>query len=89
MESDPQVTVIDDSEAKANIAANVTFLLDERKWTQKRLAQLTRETQMMICRICRGEHLPNAATLARIAEALCTSVDWLLSDHGNHGRKTA
>lgn len=89
MESDPQVTVIDDNEAKANIAANVTFLLHERDWPQRKLASITRETRMMICRICRGEHLPNAATLARIAEALHTSVDWLLADHGNQGRKTA
>lgn len=88
MESEQQV-VIDDQDAKANIAANVTFLLKERDWSQRKLATITHETRMMICRICRAEHLPNAATIARIAEALHTSVDWLLSDHGNQGRKTA
>lgn len=71
-------TVVTDDEAKRNIAANVARLLALRGWTQKQLADATGETNMIISRIMREKHVPNAATLARIAEALDTSTDILL-----------
>lgn len=73
-------TVVTDAEAKRNIAANVSRLLGVRGWSQKQLASATGETNMIISRIVRGVHVPNAATLARIAEALDTSTDILLDE---------
>ena len=82
-------TVIDDIHAKQNIAANVRLLLRERDWSQARLARETGETTMMISHICKADHVANAATLARIAEVLRTSVDWLLADHTTESHVTA
>lgn len=81
--------MLNDSQAKANIKANVRFLLGEKGISQSRLAMETDETPMMISRVCNGEHVPNAATLARIAEVLHTSVDWILADHSSEVRKRA
>lgn len=78
--------MIDDNQAIENVAANVTYLLDRLGWKQKNLAQAIRlpgESQeaanMKVSRICNGKQSATAATLSRIAEALSTSVDFLLS----------
>lgn len=81
--------MLNDEQAKRNIKANVKTLLAERGVNQARLAKEAEETPMMISRICKGEHVPNAATLARIAEVLRTSVDWILADHTKESRRTA
>lgn len=82
-------TVIEDREAIANIAQNVTSLLKEKSWSQGDLHRATGESRMTISRICNGQHMPFVATLARIAEALETSVDWLLANHSKGNRRTA
>ncbi len=70
--------MITDKQTKSYLAENVSDLLDSRGWTQKQLADATGENQMMISRIVRGEHIPAASVLARIAEALDTTMDKLL-----------
>lgn len=78
-------TVITDDQAQANIAANVRALLDLRRtagkppFTQAQLAKATRESDMRISKLVRGVAMPEAAFLARIAEALETSVDSLVT----------
>lgn len=71
--------MITPAEAKAFISANVKRLLAERDWPVIKLAELTGEPQNSIYRVVRGENEPGAVLLARIAEALNTSVDFLLS----------
>ncbi len=72
--------MIDNTKAIANIAANVRRLLQDRGWPQSRLATVTGEHEMQISRIVRGRMLPNAATLARIAEAFDVSIDRLVAN---------
>jgi transcriptional regulator with XRE-family HTH domain len=72
-------TMIQDDEARDNIALNVRRLLDHRGLTQAELAEITRENEMMISRIVRGLFVPNVGTVARIAEALDVSMDRLVS----------
>ena len=70
--------MLTDEEVKGNVGENVRRLLDARGWSQADLALAAGETQMMISRICRSQHMPFAGTLARIAEALDVSVDRLV-----------
>ena len=72
-------TVISESDAKQNIAANIQRLLIDRQWSQGELARRTGEPIMMISRLCRGQHMPNVLSLARVAEAFDVSVDRLIS----------
>lgn len=81
--------MLNDKEAIQNISANIRFLLRERNWTQTRLHEITSEPQMTISRIVNGKNMPGAGTLARIAEALATSVDWLLADHSKENRQAS
>jgi transcriptional regulator with XRE-family HTH domain len=70
--------VITNEQAKRNVAANVLWHLERLGWSQADLSEASGESVMQISRICRGVVLANAAALARIAEALGTSVDKLL-----------
>ena len=72
-------TVVSNDEARENIAANITRLLDARGWNQQDLADATGESKMTISNIVRGNYLTNAGTVARIAEALDVTVDRLIS----------
>lgn len=72
--------MISDATTKQRISANVQRLLQARAWTQMRLAAATGETQATISRIVNALHMPNAATLARIAEAFDVTVDRLLME---------
>ena len=81
--------VIKDAEAKANIAANVSRLIELRGISQKELAARTGETEMSISRVARGLHVPGSTMLARIAEALGTSVDSLIYGNGKKSRQSA
>jgi len=71
--------MIENSVAKGNIAANIRRLLDDRGWSQSRLASATGEGEMQISRIARGRIMPSAAALARIAEAFDVSIDRLVA----------
>lgn len=85
--------MISDDVTKQRISANVQRLLQAREWTQMRLAAATGENQATISRIVNGLHIPNAATLARVAEAFDVTVDRLLmeppEENSVSSRKTA
>lgn len=69
--------MLTDEQAMANIAANVRRLRGERS-----LSWLAREAgtyPINITRVENGENLPGAGLLARLAEALGTTTDALLS----------
>lgn len=69
--------VLTDKQAKANIAANVQRLRGNRSrgW----LAREAGTYPINITRIEAGEHMPGSGLLARLAEALDTTTDALLS----------
>lgn len=70
--------MITDSELKANLSSNIRALLDERGISVYRLARMVEEPQNTVYRIVRGENVPNAVLLSRIAEAFSASIDDLL-----------
>lgn len=72
--------MITDEQAKKWIAANVTRLMKDRGLTQVDLAAITGEQQMRIWRLANGLHLPSSAVIKRVAEALETTVDDLMSE---------
>lgn len=86
--------MLDDAQAKRNVAANIALLLERNRWKQADLAraiQLPDEdletVQVRVSRYLSGTRLASGAALARIAEALCTSVDFLLSPPKTAGSK--
>jgi transcriptional regulator with XRE-family HTH domain len=79
-------TVISKDEALANIAANVTATLEKMGMTQGDVARAIQEkgedlqaTRMRVSRYATGKVMPDAVALARMAEALDVSTDYLLS----------
>lgn len=81
--------MLTDEQAKRHIAANLTRLLKERGVSQSELARRTKEARMTIWRTASGLHVPSAALLARIAEALETTLDELLEAPQKKSRRTA
>lgn len=75
-----------DDEALKNISENVVRLRGQR--SQYWLAKATQTYPANIARIENGESMPGGGLLSRIAEALETTVDYLLSDHGKKSRRT-
>ena len=73
-------TVVSDHEAKENVAENVSRLLEQNGISQSDLARATNESPMRISLVVRGIHQPTAGFLARLAEALGVSADFLLND---------
>lgn len=70
--------MLTDDEARRYLAANLQRLMENRRINQSDLARLTKEPVMTISRAFRGENMPRASVLARIAEALDVSIDRLL-----------
>lgn len=81
--------MISDDQAKKHIAANLAKMLNEKKVSQSELARRTGEQRMTIWRTVSGLHVPSAALLARIAEALETTLDKLLEAPTKKSRRTA
>lgn len=81
--------VTTNDEAKEFIAARVREALALRDMNQKKLAQATKETEMTISNVVNGKHVPDAAILKRISEALRVTTDWLLSPPEKKTRRTA
>lgn len=73
--------MLTDDDAKKNIADNLQRLIRERGLKQSEIAEAVGESRMRVSLAVRGKKLPSAAFLARIAEALNSSVDVLLSPH--------
>jgi transcriptional regulator with XRE-family HTH domain len=74
-------TVVTNEDARINIAENLQRLLSALGWKQADLARATGESEMTISHMVRGARLPSAALLARVAEALQTSSEHLLTPH--------
>ncbi len=75
--------MLSDDDAKANISANVNAAMERAGITQTELARRTNESDARISLVRRGVHIPSSALLARIAEALSVTADWLLAaPHG-------
>lgn len=74
-------TVVTNEDARVNIAENLQRLLAALGWKQADLARATGENEMTISYLVRGARLPSAALLARVAEALQTTVEHLLTPH--------
>lgn len=73
------MATVTNAEAAENIAENVARLLADRDWSQRELSRRTKDPHMSIVNALSGDHIPNAGILARMAEALETTVDSLLS----------
>ena len=89
-------TVITDSEALANISANITAALEKNGMTQGDVARAIQEkgealqaARMRVSRYKTGKVMPDAASLARIAEALKVTADFLLSNPSKRRRRRA
>lgn len=72
-------TVVDDNEARKNIAANLAHLLVERRMSQCELAAATGDSTMAVSYYVRAKRLPGAAALSRLAEALGVTMESLLA----------
>lgn len=53
-------------------------LLQQQHISQKTLAEQTGITEAAICHYLKGDRMPGAATIAKIANALNTSVEYLM-----------
>ena len=61
-----------------SIASRIAELLAQQKLTQKELAQRSGITEAAISRYVKGDRVPRGVNLAKIADALGTSTDYLL-----------
>ena len=68
-----------DDEALKHISKNVALLRGSR--SRSWLAREVGSYPINITRIERGEHMPSAGLISRLADALEVSVDYLLSGH--------
>jgi transcriptional regulator with XRE-family HTH domain len=72
------MNVINDDQAKRNIAANLHRLMATRGITQTALAEAADVSQSRISQVLRAQHMAGAGLLARIAEAFDVSIDRLV-----------
>lgn len=70
--------MLDETQAKENIAKNVRRLMDARAMTQNDLASSASVSQGFVSKILCGGILPNALLLHKLAEALGVSSDALI-----------
>ena len=54
-------------------------IMKKRAISQKQLSYLIDVSEATVCRYCRGERVPNAYTIAKIADVLNCAVDELVS----------
>lgn len=72
--------VIDKLTAKKRISANIRRMLASRGWDVADLVGKSGVPHNTCYRVARGDNVPDAATLANLAEALETSTDRLLAE---------
>jgi transcriptional regulator with XRE-family HTH domain len=77
---------VSDTQALKNISKNVVRLRGQR--SQYWLAKQCDTYPANIARIESGDSMPGGGLLSRIAEALDTTVDYLLADHLKKSQKT-
>lgn len=80
-------TVINDSDAKRNIAFHVARILGQNGRSRYWLAKETGEWQTTIANVCNAKSVPGAGLLARIADALGCATDDLLKPIPKVGKK--
>ncbi len=71
--------MLTEDQAKQNIAANLRRIMESRNLSQSELARMTGDHQTAISRIIHAQNSPGVAFLARLAEALQTTVDYLIA----------
>jgi transcriptional regulator with XRE-family HTH domain len=77
---DQRIThLMQDSELRRAFGARVKQLRKQRHWTQKALARKVEIRFQLLNKYEGGQHIPSAETLIRLAEALDTSLDYLLT----------
>lgn len=89
MSTDVQNTVLPDDVILRNIARNVGTLMEQRGVSQHALSRATGDPVMTINGIVKEQHLPRTGVLARIAEALETTVDALISSPEKKSRRAS
>lgn len=62
------------------IANKLSTLLVQRGMTQKELAKVSNVTESAISHYIKGDRVPRGVNLRKIADALHTTVDYLLED---------
>lgn len=67
------------------IAERMAEIISDRKMTQKDLASLSGVTESAISHYLKGDRIPRGATLIKIAKALNTTTDYLLSQDEKSG----
>ena len=60
-------------------------LLQEKGYTQKELANMAGVTEAAVSHYIKGDRIPRASVLKRIADALGTSVDYLMNGNETDG----
>lgn len=68
---------VNDELLKNTLASNVRRFMNQRGWSQRRLAREADEPVMNVNRLLRAENVPSAGVVSRIASALGVSVDSL------------
>lgn len=66
-----------------SMANRITELLSTKNMTQKELAQASGITESAISHYIKGDRIPRGVNLIKIAEALDTTVDYLLKQEEN------
>lgn len=64
------------------ISDNIKQMLREKNISQKSLAEMTGITESAISHYIKGDRVPRGGNLAKIAKALDTTADYLLSTDG-------
>ena len=68
---------MNDEITKQVLAANLQRILHEKNWSVRKLARECGDPINTIARVVRGENLPKAGLIVRIADALGGSIDEL------------
>lgn len=74
------VAMLTDEDVKKNLSVNLRRLMRARGIRQTQIAETCGMTQPSVSRIVQGDYVPNVTTIARLAEALDTTVDFLLRE---------
>lgn len=71
---------MNDVETRQRIQENIRSLMEKRKLSGNKLAELSGTSAMTISRILNGSQIPTIGLASRIAAALDTTVDFLLRE---------
>lgn len=66
-----------DAAVLRRLSTNLRRLLADRNWSQGKLARAIGMDPMTVSRVIRGQTMPGAGTVTRIAKVLNTSIDRL------------